>query len=75
MSGPDFKLTSGTSSSLSKLDLGDLAHFTMATTSTRTRTIQKMQMMATRPGFFTMSSFSQSCERAEGETKQKKLPS
>lgn len=36
-----------------------------AITSTRTKTIQKMQMMATRPGFVSKSCFPHSCERPE----------
>lgn len=42
------------------MDLGDRIHFTVSTTRTRARTTQKMQMIATRPGFDARSSFSQS---------------
>lgn len=60
-----FTLPSGISSSLSKLDLCDRAHFTVATTSTRPRMIQKMQMTATSPGLSAKSPLSQTGERAE----------
>lgn len=74
------KLTNGMSSSLSKLDFGDWIHFIMMTTIVRVRTMLKMQMMATSPGFpakslFTHLSFSPNlAERAESrDTKQKEV--
>lgn len=45
------------------MDLGDRIHFTVSTTRTRARTIQKMQMIATRPGFDARSSFFQSGDK------------
>ena len=50
------------------MDLRDLVHFMVTTTSRRIRTIQKMQSIATRPGLFSKSAVSG--ERPEGETNQ-----
>lgn len=58
----------GTSSSLWKLDLGDLKHLMRTTTSTRTKMMQKIQMTATRPGFAARSALTGSCKRPGSRT-------
>lgn len=65
-------LTMGTSSSLSKLDLGDWIHFTARTTTVRPRTMQKREMMAMRPGFAAKSPLIRMDEEASFKTHKEK---
>lgn len=66
-----FWLTIGTSSSLSNLDLVDRAHLKIKIPIMRAKIMQKMQRMATSPGFGAKLPLSGACAVPESESRVK----